>query len=165
MIIDAWDNAGWYFDEPWWKEAVDYVTSANADAPIGDVPIRGDEMFARFVSYDTTSPESAVLESHRRYADVQTALVGEEAIAVWPTATLAVRKPYDADTDVAHYEDPGAWPVRLELRPGRFAIFLPQDAHMPGLVAGAPCRVKKLVIKVATNLISASRGALPFEGR
>ena len=34
------------------------------------------------------------------------------------------------------------------MRPGLFAVFFPQDAHMPGLAVDQPEPVKKMVIKI-----------------
>ncbi|NTV77854.1 MAG: DUF386 domain-containing protein, partial [Clostridiales bacterium] len=35
----------------------------------------------------------------------------------------------------------------LNLTAGTFAVFFPQDAHMPGLTVEAPTKVKKVVVK------------------
>ena len=112
-------------------------------------------MFVKILDFTTSPPEAAVLESHRVYADVHVVLDGREAIRVWPAEELSPCQAYDADRDVILYEPPAVAPVVLDLRPGHFVVFQPQDAHMPALSAGAPARVRKLVFKVATRLFTA----------
>jgi biofilm protein TabA len=52
------------------------------------------------------------------------------------------------------YYPPTTQSVTLHMRPGHFAVFLPQDAHRPGVMADQPSQIKKLVFKVATSLLS-----------
>lgn len=153
MIIDVLHNAYCYFTGQWWREAVDFIRAAGSELGDGERPIRGQQMFARVLSYTTGPREDAVLESHRRYMDIQVVLTGQETVAVWPAETLSPLGPYDVVRDVTLYEPPTSQPVTFEFRPGYFAVFLPQDAHMPQLVSRAPCRMKKVVVKVAIELV------------
>ena len=99
-------------------------------------------------------------ESHRVMADIQIVLDGEEECRVLPAAAeapgaLTPEGPYDADRDIVFYREKPEAAARIRLRPGLFALFMPHDAHMPGLALSSPGRVKKLVVKVpAAALLS-----------
>ena len=58
---------------------------------------------------------------------------------------MQVDMPYDGTKDVAFFLGAGDW---LTLTPGRFAIFFPQDVHLPCIQANAAQRVRKIVVKV-----------------
>lgn len=148
MIVDTLDRALGYISGPTWEAAIAYARQAAVDLPDGEHPIDDVRLYARVLSFMSGGPEAAVLESHRVYADVHVVLAGCETIRVWRAETLDVRDPYDASRDVMFYHPPVDVPVTLTLRPGDFALLLPQDAHMPTLSCGGPAPVKKLVLKI-----------------
>ena len=86
-------------------------------------------------------------EAHRKYADVQLALVGTELIRCKPLPQVVETIPYDEAHDAARYADcPGA---DLIIGDGYFLVVFPDDAHEPGLTPGGVCApVKKVVMKV-----------------
>ena len=89
--------------------------------------------------------ETVRLEVHRRYLDVQFAVVGAEWFG-W-RALAECREPeaeFDEARDVGYFRDPpAAW---LPLPPGSFVLFYPEDAHAPLVGEGD---LHKLVVKVA----------------
>ena len=88
-------------------------------------------------------------EAHRQYIDIQALLQGEERIACAPVERLRETKPYSEENDAAFYTaDLPLQPSYLPLQPGYFAIFFPQDGHMPCLSVSEPQGVRKVVIKV-----------------
>jgi YhcH/YjgK/YiaL family protein len=52
------------------------------------------------------------------------------------------------ENDLIFYEEPGLSGSVL-LEEGDLIIVAPEDAHKPRCVAGVPCHVKKVVVKVA----------------
>lgn len=156
MIFDTIAQAPRYFSGDWWRDVLAFAARARPDLPVGEQPLRGQDLFVKILDFTTGPPETAVLESHRLYADVHIVLEGREQIRVWPVDALGVRHAYDAERDVVFYEPPPqSAPVTLDLHPGHLAVFEPQDAHMPALASAAPVRVRKLVFKVATRLFTA----------
>ena len=153
MIFDTLEHAPAYFASDWWREVLEFAAATAIDLPAGEQKIRGDDLFVRVLDFETGPQASAVLESHRKYTDVHVVLQGNELIRIWPAATLSVRQAYDADKDVVFYEPRSEAPVVLDLRPGHFVVFQPQDAHMPAIAAAAPARIRKLVFKVSMRLI------------
>ena len=67
---------------------------------------------------------------------------------VQPVDSLKPGAPYDADDDIVFLVPEGSR-AEIVLREGMFAVFFPQDAHMPMLAAGSPAEVMKIVVKVA----------------
>ena len=105
-----------------------------------------DRIFALVQDYETKPREAGRWEAHRRYCDVQFVASGVEFIGVAPLDGMRVVEAYDEAKDVAFFEGEGDL---VTLRAGSFAIFWPHDAHMPGVAAGGPTAVRKVVVKVA----------------
>ena len=124
-----------------------WLSRFSPDLPDGRTDIDGDNVYALVQSYDTLPADQKKYESHRTYADIQYVGAGTEVIQYAPTSSLKPATAYDAEKDYLLYGEP-AGSTPLHLPPGSFSIFLPQDGHKPGCVSGAPCRVKKVVIKV-----------------
>ncbi len=135
-----------------WGKAFAFLAGIGPETEEGEYPIDGEGLFARVMRYGTKEESSpdAVLEAHRRFADIQMSLLGAERIAVYPTDSLSSKGGYlpERDAEFFRYERPAA--LQLTMLPGTFALLLPQDAHMPGLRVGAAGeRVTKVVVKVA----------------
>jgi biofilm protein TabA len=153
MIFDSLDNASAYFAADWWHDTLAYIRSATPSLEDGAHSVRTDRIIARVHTGDTRPASDAVLESHRAYVDVHVVLDGRETIAVWPTDRLRVHTPYNDKQDVTFYDLPADEGVRLNLTPGFFAIFFPQDAHMTQLMDQRPAAIKKLVMKISVELV------------
>jgi YhcH/YjgK/YiaL family protein len=98
--------------------------------------------------YTTKLENEKGYEAHQKNIDIQYLLKGTEKIACLPVDELQETQPYNPDTDAAFYES-NLRPSTSDLRPlTSFALFFPQDAHMPQLCIDAPEEVKKVVIKV-----------------
>ena len=98
--------------------------------------------------YTTKETNDNGYEAHRQFIDIQYLISGKERIKCLPLDYLKESKPYKEDIDAAFYEENGVKPQDHLLGNGYFAIFFPQDGHMPQLCDGNPEQVKKVVIKV-----------------
>ena len=99
--------------------------------------------------YETKPQNPNGYEAHRQYIDIQCTLQGQERVACLPIEKLTETKPYSEEGDCALYSAAIIpHPSYLILQPGYFAIFFPQDGHMPGLCATTPESVRKVVVKV-----------------
>lgn len=151
MIVDAFENWNFYYPgNDVWQCAFEYLGALTPETEPGEmISILKDRVKGRVMCYDTVSAEKAVLEAHDRYLDIQMSLINTECIDWFPRASLSVKTPYNADSDVVFFERPGTGAVRITNRPGTFTVLFPQDAHAPQLMCGAtPDRVKKVVVKV-----------------
>jgi YhcH/YjgK/YiaL family protein len=134
-----------------WETAFRALERLGPDAPEGETRLDGDDVFMRVMSYSTRSPEDpgANLEAHREFIDVQMALVGGERIDWFPAEELVSKAPYDPARDVQFFLRPGPAPASVDVLPGTFAVYFPEDAHMPQLVtARGDVHVKKAVVKI-----------------
>ena len=100
------------------------------------------------VSEYTTKPENENgYEAHRQYIDIQYLVSGSEKICSLPLEYLKETKPYSEECDAALYSA-DIQPQEMMIGNGYFAVFFPQDGHMPQLSASEPLPVKKIVVKV-----------------
>ena len=137
-----------------WEKIFTFLKEIDAQTEEKEYPIQGKDLFARVMSYDTRPVEEAKLEAHRIYADIQIMLAGSEIMEWFPASSAIVTTPYNEEKDVLFFQHIPNAPCRILARPGFFALFMPQDAHMPQLMAGnAPERIKKVVVKVRCDLL------------
>ncbi|HUU54477.1 MAG TPA: YhcH/YjgK/YiaL family protein [Armatimonadota bacterium] len=113
----------------------------------GRVEIDGDRLFALVQAYTPGPAAEGRFETHRRYADIQFVAKGREMIGCAPADQLEVESPYDPEKDVAFYALPKTF-SQLALSDGCFAVFYPEDAHMPGRRLDSDDQVCKIVVKV-----------------
>lgn len=150
MIIDTLENCSRYESlHPRFKAAFDFLKRPETvNAPIGRFDLDGDALYASTQAYETKPIHEGKLEAHRKYIDIQFILEGEEFIGYAPLKNQTPVKPFEADKDVGFY-DGEAWFTLL--RKGMFAIFFPEDAHLPGRYTEKQSHVKKIVVKIAVS--------------
>jgi YhcH/YjgK/YiaL family protein len=121
--------------------------------PDGRYEIEGPSLVVILQQYTSKPVEQARWESHRRYIDVQYMLSGVELMGWAWRPTMAPAGDYDEAKDIIFYTDPGGAlgipTTLLPLTAGMFAIFGPDDVHLPGVALGRPAPVRKAVFKVA----------------
>lgn len=98
--------------------------------------------------YTTKEVNENGYEAHKEYIDIQYLLKGNEKICCLPLEYLKKTKAYKAEIDAAFYDEQNVKPLEMVIRYGYFAIFFPQDGHMPCLKTNIPTEVKKVVVKV-----------------
>jgi YhcH/YjgK/YiaL family protein len=116
--------------------------------PLGRHDLDGDRLFALVQEYTTKPAEQCRWEAHQRYCDVQFVARGSERIGVANIDRMAVEEPYNSDRDISFFMGSGDL---ITLTAGSFAIFAPQDVHMPCIVAGTSEPVRKIVVKAVLN--------------
>lgn len=148
MILDRLDN--WQAHaaaHPLFPQAFAWLRSIDASIADGKYPIAGDNLVGSVNRYRTALYADKQWEAHRLYGDIQVVLAGEELCGHGPLAGLAVTRPYQPEKDVEKYAPPAKPERMLRLKPGLFAVFLPDDAHQPGVLADGPIDVIKVVVK------------------
>ena len=109
----------------------------------GKLEIEGDKIFVNISTYMTKSNEFP--EAHKKYADVQYIIEGEEYIGVASLDDMQDEIVSDPDNDFWQYRGETS---NIRLGKGQFAVFFPQDAHAPGRFIKEPKSVRKAVVKV-----------------
>lgn len=155
MIIDKLENCNHYYFGAAWKLAFNFLHSLTPDSEDKRYDIQGDDIFALVMSYKTREPETAILESHRNYVDIQTVLVGAEGFECSFIDNLIIDKQYNESIDATFYKRTSPGQTRVNIFPGTFVMLYPHDAHMPALMIDEKSElIKKVVIKIRTELLS-----------
>ncbi len=150
MIIDKIENAHLYEGiSERIKKSFDYIrqTDLKTIKP-GKYKIDRENIFALISEYKTKSEQEGKLEAHRKYIDVQYVISGEEKMGYVPLNGQQILEPYKEENDVIFFTGDKSF---TKVSYGMFAIFFPEDVHMPGISTGKISDVKKLVIKVRIN--------------
>ena len=122
-----------------------YLKQLNSDIEVGVYQIT--PRVKTIVSeYETKVKNEVGFEAHRKNIDIQYLLKGEERIACMPIEKLTMTDPYSVEKDAAFYAAEGVAAQTMTIGGGYFAIFFPQDGHMPQLCVDEPKMVKKVVV-------------------
>jgi len=159
MIYDSLDQLSRYarLAPGVWEKVGAFLAGCSPDTPNGRHELDGDRVYASIQDYETHPVNPDKLEIHHKYIDIQVLLSGEESILVRSVDKLETTLAYDAGRDIAFYRLPAGDcdSIPVTLVPGKFAVFFPEEGHMPGLIRGnAPCRVLKVVIKIAVDAMA-----------
>ena len=149
MIVDTLDNAALFYglgDRI--ALALQFLQENDCTKlPAKKIPVQGDEVYALVQDYTTRPREQGVWEAHRKYIDVQYVADGVEQMGYTNIKMLAVKKSYDEGDDYELYDGAGSL---VTVPAGSFAIFFPEDGHIPGVAMDdKPAAVRKVVVKVA----------------
>ena len=149
MIYDTLNNIAFYKGlSPDIYEGLKFLQQVKPDIAVGTYQLTPN-VKAIVSEYTTKEVNENGYEAHHQNIDIQYLLKGKEIIACLPVKELSETKPYNKETDAAFYNAVSDFsPSTLALRPGYFAIFFPQDGHMPQLCINEPEMVKKVVVKV-----------------
>lgn len=130
------------------REAYAFLEHTDLKAlPLGRVDIDGDRLFASVQEYTTMAWEDCRYEAHNRYFDIQYVVEGREQFGYVKRAGLLETAPYSEAEDLVFFHEP-AESGRVLLEAGDCAVVPPEDAHKPRCIAGMPCLVRKIVVKV-----------------
>lgn len=146
MVIDRLENIEKYTSlHPLFGQVADFLKSHDLQSlETGKTELKGKELLVNVTQIKPKEKESAKLETHREFIDIQIPVSGTEIMGYTPAADcLPADAPYNAEKDITFFE--GLAESYIEVKPGMFAIFFPQDGHAPGIT---PDSVKKIIVKV-----------------
>jgi len=147
MVIDKLSNAGLYYGlSKRIEKALKYVKETDLEnIEIGKYEIDGENIFAIVSEYETKDLTQGKWEAHRKYIDIQFVISGKEKIGYAAINEMELDTQYNQEKDVLFLNGTGDY---LSVNQGTFAIFEPDDVHMPGIIAEIQQYVKKLVVKI-----------------
>ncbi|MBF9014502.1 MULTISPECIES: YhcH/YjgK/YiaL family protein [unclassified Oceanispirochaeta] len=150
MILDTIANAAKYeVLHKSFKKAFDFIRESDLKSmELGRYEIDGDNIFALVQGYTTKAVNEKQFEAHRNYIDIQYMISGSEMMGYTTPDYLTVTTEYNPDTDVELYSHTSFTECELDVKD--FAVFYPEDSHMPGCsIRGRTAgEVKKLVLKI-----------------
>ncbi len=152
MVLDTLGSGHRYADlHEGFRKAFAFLSQTDPSGlPVGRTEIEGDRLFAIVTKGPGRARRGAKLETHARYIDIQYVISGTDMMG-WKPVSACRRPagPFDAEKDIGFFDDdPDAW---VAVHAGAFAVFFPEDAHLPLLGAG---EIHKIVVKVAVDGIS-----------
>ncbi len=152
MIYDRLENFRKYFHtgSPLFS-ALSFAVEFDPSKPDGRYEIESENVYALVSSYETSPASQNKFEVHRKYADVQVVIEGEEKIEVSLSSELKSVSEYNGAQDKVFLESPMA-PASLVMRRGDFAVIYPYEAHRPNCDVRGKLHVRKIVVKVRMNL-------------
>lgn len=130
--------------------AISYLRKLNITQSDIGKHIVNEQFFYIVQEYTTKHEENCVLESHRKYIDVQLLIEGTEAMDIVDVSRLSIKEEYNNDKDVMYWNIPDRM-ARIKLTAGDYVILYPENAHR-GAVALEKCKkVLKIVGKVSVE--------------
>ncbi len=147
MITDHIKNAATYKGiSERMDKALDYLATTDLSAlEVGRYELDGDNLFVLIQAYEPKNVEDGRCEAHKKYIDIQYIIEGQERMGYGIAEDMAVVDPYDDAKDRYFVEWTGDF---VEYSKDMFAVFYPQDAHMPGIEIEGCSFVKKAVVKI-----------------
>ncbi len=147
MIIDKIENSDLYLNVgKRIAKALKYINSTDfSSIEPGKYEIEDDNIFAIVNEYETKNINDCLLEAHRKFIDIQYIHSGVELIGVASLANQIPTREYDESKDCVFFSEETSL---VRMTSGMFAVFFPDDLHMPGVKADSVSKVKKVVIKV-----------------
>lgn len=152
MIFDNIKNAQTYF--PLCVKicaGLDFLQKKNLKTlPVGKYEILDGEIYALVQEYETK--ECAQFEAHKKFIDIQYIVEGSETLGVCEISNCGQSLGYDEARDLEFFNSYNEQCANFfTANEGDFAIFFPEDAHMPALSVKNKSKVKKVVVKVALD--------------
>ncbi len=148
MIIDSLKNAALYYGvNSGFRSAFEFLQQSDFEKmKPGRYEIDSDTVYAIVQHYETKPVEQGSWEAHRKYMDIQYVYYGRELMGYSCIDGMKISKEYNQNDDCLFLEGTGDF---FKAEAGFFAVFAPEDAHMPCIAVTTPEKVKKVVVKVA----------------
>jgi len=149
MIVDSLENGKTYESiHPKFAEAFAFLAECvKAPKPAGHYELDGDSLFVNIFELEPAESAEPRFEAHEKYIDIQCVLAGSEYQYCAPKAGLEDAVPYDDARDIAFYRFDGSG-TKIALGERMFAIYFPQDGHLPSVPDGVAKKVVRAVAKV-----------------
>ena len=146
MIIDTIENLSNYASlNPLFADVVAFLNANDLQTmEPGKYPIKDKDLFLNLQVAKQRTKETAFLETHIEMIDIQIPVSAAETFGYMPLCDLPAFE-YNAEKDITKYGDTQPQTF-VTVQPGQFAIFFPQDGHMP-CITDAP-EIKKAIFKV-----------------
>jgi YhcH/YjgK/YiaL family protein len=149
MILDSLENSHQYEAlHPLFKKAFDFIKHTDFTQLKDGIIETGDpRLYFSITRLRGKDPQDGVIESHRKFIDIQAPIVSAESIG-WKAGDelMIIAEPYDEKKDVMFYHD---FPTTYtKLYPGQFAVYFPEDGHAPGIGKGD---IRKVIAKIAVG--------------
>ena len=147
MIVDKTDNLKQYAHlGSKFQKAFAFITDPEVLLlDNGKYEIDGNDIYALVSEYKSKSETDGKFEAHKKYIDIQFVAKGTELIGYAPPNQQQIINNYNEEKDVMFFSGEKSF---IKMERGMFAVFFPNELHMPGIKASVSEDVKKIVVKV-----------------
>jgi YhcH/YjgK/YiaL family protein len=130
-----------------WEKALLFLKTTDLEKiNIGRHELDGNKLFVLVDEYITREEKETQFEAHKKYADIQYLVFGQEKIGISNIKETVGLTSYDSQKDIKYLSsDQNNYHIAT---PERFYIFFPLDAHRPGVKVSDKIPVRTIVIKV-----------------
>lgn len=123
--------------------------NGGADIALGKHFMENSDIYVNVSEYTSHQLEDSGWEAHKKYADLQVVLAGEEQILV---ANIEKMHLGDYREDSDYLACSGDSEVAVKVDRDTCVLLFPEDGHMPGVcIARQPVKVKKAVFKIPVH--------------
>ena len=129
------------------KNSPEYKSILNTKVDECNKIVLDENCFVSEQSYVTKDKENCLYESHKKYIDIQYMFEGDEIMEVENVNNLLITTEYNEELDYAKYAQSSSSSI-LKIRKNEFAIFYPNDAHMPCIKIDENKKIIKAVFKI-----------------
>jgi YhcH/YjgK/YiaL family protein len=150
VIIDTLNNIKFYKELlPQLLDVEKFILAYKnkIEVECGKYLIDNENIFALIQKYLTRDSKDNKWETHQEYIDVQFVLRGEESIGYAPIKDLVLTEDFTEGNDIAFYKAPENY-TNTVLSQGMFAIFYPEEGHLPCCISKTASNVIKIVFKI-----------------
>ena len=127
--------------------AIEFIEKTNLSTlPLGKTVIDGDNVFVNVMEVEPQPGDGRTFETHSKYMDLQVDIEGVELCEV-SLGEVDCAEEYDEEKDYAAWN--GETGCAVVLGEGRFAVFMVEEPHKPGIKAEGYPKIKKAVFKIA----------------
>lgn len=135
-------------------KGLDYIQNTDfSKIEVGKYEVDGTKIYALVQEYETSPKEQKKAETHVKYLDIQYIAAGVEALGFAPLGPEQEIKENLAELKDGIFYSNVKNESEIILKQGEYAIFFPEDVHRPGCLVGTSAPVKKVVLKVAVDLL------------
>ena len=146
MIVDTIENLGKYVAlNPLFADVVEFLKNHDLQSmEPGKYPIKDKDLFMNLQVAQQRTKDTAFVETHIEMIDIQIPITCAETFGYTPLCDLPAFD-YNAEKDITKYGDTKPQTF-VTVNPGQFAIFFPQDGHMPCIIDEP--EIKKAIFKI-----------------
>jgi len=147
MIVDQIKNAEQYYSiSDRLRKGFEYLLNTDfSNMEVGKYEIEGNQLYALVQNYQTRSMEEGRWEAHKNYIDIQYVFDGNEKMGYAVLDDMEEIQAYNPEKDIYFFKGNGDF---VSVSKNMFAVFFPQDVHMPCMTKDTQQNVRKVVVKV-----------------
>lgn len=136
--------------DPVIRKCIDFIKeNGGAEIAPGKHFLENSDIYVNVSEYTTRQMEDSGWEAHKKYADLQVLLTGEERIMVADLEKMN-QGAYNEASD--YLECSGEMNGAVKVDKDTCVLLLPEDAHMPNVcIDRKPMAVKKAVCKIPVH--------------